>query len=82
MGRRSKAAPFAVALKGRPWMGRSVMPEDCMQTSDTERLGDFELHRELGRGGMGIVHEAPQMLVEWSATLRVMATAIAAIAVE
>ena len=36
-------------------MGRSVMPEDCMQTSDTERVGDFELLRELGRGAWGSV---------------------------
>ncbi len=34
-------------------MGRSVMPEACMQTSDTERVGDFELLREFGRGAWG-----------------------------
>jgi serine/threonine protein kinase len=43
--------------------GFEVAPRTPIAVPDTEngRLGDFRLHREVGRGGMGIVYEAEQI---------------------
>jgi serine/threonine protein kinase len=37
------------------------LPSECDPAGGPEVLGDFELVRELGRGGMGIVYEARQL---------------------
>lgn len=35
------------------------------------RLGDFEIVREIGRGGMGIVYEARQVVLECPVVLKI-----------
>src|ERR1700722_14454767 len=41
--------------------GRSEYPLTNTLNAELGRLGDFQLIREVGRGGMGIVYEAEQL---------------------
>lgn len=61
---------MAVRFGGAPQS--AIVPEAPGINLESRRIGDFELIRELGRGGMGVVYEARQISLDRRVALKTL----------
>lgn len=63
----AKRSEFQEAIGFAQSGGETAAPK-----ATPKRFGDFELHREIGRGGMGVVYEAQQRSVNRRVALKIL----------
>jgi len=69
--------PTLVALRS-PDIGDLGVPGRPAEPAGARVLGDFQILREVGRGGMGVVYEAMQISLDRRVALKVLPFAVAA----
>ena len=69
--------PTLVALRS-PDIGDLGVPGRPAEPAGARVLGDFQILREVGRGGMGVVYEAVQISLDRRVALKVLPFAVAA----
>jgi serine/threonine protein kinase len=59
-------------LEGLHRMAAGESTVEALSTHDPRRLGDFELHKEIGRGGMGVVYRATQTSLHRTVAIKLL----------
>ncbi len=65
-------SPTPVTLRTPPSAARRKQPLSGPETANIQRLGDFVIDTQIGKGGMGIVFRATQLALQRTVALKVL----------